>query len=80
LILNDIYIKLTEMDLLDRYLASTPNSGKVTNNLDKTPIEPDGGLNLAINQSRIKNAGGRDLGNGAGGWNPTNKYSDSGAN
>ena len=48
--------------------------------MDKTPIEPDGGLNLAINQSRIKNAGGRDLGNGAGGWNPTNKYSDSGAN
>jgi hypothetical protein len=80
LILNDIYIKVTEMDLLDRYTSATPSTGKITNNLDKTPIEPDGGLNLATDQQRIKKAGGRDLGNGAGGWNPTNKYSDSGAN
>ena len=68
------------MDILDRYLAKTPDNGKITNNLDKTPIEPDGGLNLAVDQNRIKKAGGRELGQGAGGWSPTNKYSDSGAN
>ena len=68
------------MDILYRYLAKTPDNGKITNNLDKTPIEPDGGLNLAVDQNRIKKAGGRELGQGAGGWSPTNKYSDSGAN
>ena len=68
------------MDILDRYLAKTPDNGKITNNLDKTPIEPDGGLNLAVDQNRIKKAGGREIGQGAGGWSPTNKYSDSGAN
>jgi len=68
------------MDLLDRYNSGIPDNGKISNNLDKTPIEPDGGLNLAIDQQRIKKSGGRELGNGAGGWSPTNKYSDSGAN
>ena len=68
------------MDLLDRYNSGIPDNGKISNNLDKTPIEPDGGLNLAIDQQRIKKSAGGELGNGAGGWSPTNKYSDSGAN
>jgi hypothetical protein len=43
---------------------------------DKTLIEADGGLDLSKNETAIKKAGGRELGQGAGGHTPGKPYSD----
>jgi hypothetical protein len=43
---------------------------------DKTPLEADGGLDLSKDQAAIERAGGRKLGQSAGGYNPGKPYSD----
>ena len=43
---------------------------------DKTLLEADGGLDLSANEAAIKKAGGRELGNGGGGYAPSKPYSD----
>ena len=65
------------MAILDLYTKSTPLTGKITNNLDKTPIEPDGGKDLAKNESLLKKSRRGELGQGSGGYTPTKNYSSS---
>lgn len=43
---------------------------------DKTLLEADGGLDLSKNEAAIKKAGGREIGQGAGGYSPSKPYSD----
>lgn len=55
--------------ILDIYTKTPPKTGKVDiKGKDKTPIEPDGGNDLAKNESRLKKARGGELN--------TKKYSD----
>jgi hypothetical protein len=39
-------------------------------------LEADGGLDLSKNETAIKKAGGREIGQGAGGYAPGKPYSD----
>ena len=70
---------------LEERLASTPpaTSKANTKGVDFTPLSGESSrpeftptLDLAGNQKRIKEAKGRDLGNGAGGFAPSKPYSD----
>ena len=55
--------------ILDIFEKTPPKTGKIdTKGKDKTPIEPDGGKNLATNESALKKARGGTL--------DTAKYSD----
>ena len=56
--------------ILDIYKKTPPTTGKIDiKGKDKTPIEPDGGLNLSKDDVKIERARGGDLN--------TKKYSDS---
>lgn len=70
---------------LEERLAKTPpaDSKANTRGVDFTPLSGESSrpeftptLDLAGNQKRIKEAKGRDLGNGAGGYAPSKPYSD----
>jgi hypothetical protein len=63
------------MAILDLYNNKTPLTGKITNNLDKTPIEPDGGKDLSKNEALLKKSRKGELGQGSGGYTPTKNYS-----
>jgi hypothetical protein len=63
------------MDLLNRFKKNTPTTSKLVGSPDKTPIEADGGLNLSKDTAKIKKAGGRELGQGSGGYTPNKTYS-----
>jgi hypothetical protein len=66
------------MTLEERLKQTPPASSKAnTNGGDKTPLEADGGLDLSKDEQAIKKSGGRELGNGGAGHNPTKPYSDS---
>jgi hypothetical protein len=65
------------MTLEDRLKNSPPATSKAnTKGGDKTLIEADGGLDLMLNQDLIKSSGGREIGQGAGGYAPSKTYSD----
>lgn len=56
-------------NILDIFEKTPPKTGKIdTKGKDKTPIEPDGGLNLAKNETKLQKARGGVLN--------TKKYSD----
>lgn len=56
--------------ILELYGTTGPKTGTIdSKGKDKTPIEPDGGLNLAKDEKKLKKARGGDL-------NTTKKYSD----
>ena len=63
---------------LEERLAQTPPATSKANTKggDKTLLEADGGLDLSKNEVAIKKAGGRELGQGAGGHTPAKPYSD----
>lgn len=65
------------MDLVNRFKSTPPSTSKLKGGPDKTPIEADGGLNLSKDEPKIKKAGGREIGQGAGGWNDKKTYSSS---
>lgn len=55
--------------ILEIFEKTPPKNGKIdTKGKDKTPIEPDGGLNLATDDKKLKKARGGDVN--------TKKYSD----
>jgi hypothetical protein len=57
--------------ILELYGTTGPKTGTIdSKGKDKTPIEPDGGLDLAKDEKKLKKARGGDL-------NTTKKYSDS---
>ena len=62
------------MDLLNRFKKTPPMTSKLVGSPDKTPIEADGGLNLSKDEGKIKKAGGRELGQGGGGYNQNKSY------
>ena len=72
------------MTLEERLKANPPATSKAnTKGVDFTPLSGESSrpeftptLDLAGNEKRIKEAKGRDLGNGAGGYNPGKPYSD----
>jgi hypothetical protein len=48
--------------IIDIYEKTPPKTGKIdSKGKDKTPIEADGGLDLAKNEPRLKKARGGDL-------------------
>jgi len=56
--------------ILEMFEKTPPKTGKIdSKGKDKTPIEPDGGLNLAKDEKKLKKARGGDVN--------TKKYSDS---
>lgn len=70
---------------LEERLATTPpaDSKANTRGVDYTPLSGESSrpeftptLDLAGNQKKIKEAKGRELGNGAGGYAPSKPYSD----
>ena len=72
------------MTLEERLAKNPPADSKAnTRGVDFTPLSKDSSrpeftptLDLANNQKKIKEAKGRDLGNGAGGYAPSKPYSD----
>lgn len=56
--------------IIEIFEKTPPTTGKIdSKGKDKTPIEPDGGLNLSTDEGKLKKARGGDLN--------TKKYSDS---
>lgn len=48
--------------ILDIYKKTPPTTGKIDNKgKDKTPIEPDGGLNLSTDDTKLQKARGGKL-------------------
>jgi hypothetical protein len=65
------------MTLEERLKNNPPANSKANvKGGDKTLIEADGGLDLSADQAAIKKAGGREIGQGAGGYAPSKTYSD----
>ena len=57
--------------ILDIYTKTPPKTGMIDiKGKDKTPLNPDGGKNLATDEIKLKKARGGELNN-------TRKYSDS---
>jgi hypothetical protein len=53
------------MSLIDRYNNNKPDNAKAnTIGGDKTPLEPDGGLNLSTDGAKITKARNGELGSG----------------
>ena len=63
---------------LEERLKQTPPATSKANLTggDKTLLEADGGLDLSKNEAAIEKAGGRKIGNGAGGYDAGKPYSD----
>lgn len=63
---------------LEERLAQTPPPTSKANIVggDKTLLEADGGLDLSKDQVAIEKAGGRKIGQGAGGYDAGKPYSD----
>ena len=65
------------MTLEERLKQTPPDTSKAnTNGGDKTPLEADGGLDLSKDETAIEKAGGRKIGKGGAGNNPSKPYSD----
>ena len=63
---------------LEERLEKNPPKNSLANlkGGDKTLIEADGGLDLSKDEAAITKAGGRKLGQQAGGYAPSKPYSD----
>jgi hypothetical protein len=66
------------MATLEELLKTNPPATSKANTKggDKTLLEADGGLDLSKNEAAIEKAGGRKIGNGAGGYDAGKPYSD----